>query len=143
MEPKRTKLLQEAVQFSPLTNCIYTCQLEHLGHFSFVRIDWRGHSHRNESLTFNQNYRTRSTKSYIQLVVCKGDGFSSKTREKAYFIVTMTGLALICQASSDFGKHPFLIQPTDITSPELRLFLKPRVQFTNMQNLYCSIIMFL
>ena len=53
VEPKRTKLLQEAVQFSPLTNCIYTCQLEHLGHFSFVRTDWRGHSHRNEDLTFN------------------------------------------------------------------------------------------
>ena len=30
-----------------------------------------------------------------------------KLSEKAYFIVTMTGLALICQASSDFGKHPF------------------------------------
>ena len=53
VEPKRTKLLQEAVQFSPLTNCIYTCQLEHLGHFSFVRTDWRGHSHRNEDHTFN------------------------------------------------------------------------------------------
>ena len=50
VEPKRTKLLQEAVQFSPLTNCIYTCQLEHLGHFSFVR---GGHSHRNEDHTFN------------------------------------------------------------------------------------------
>ena len=76
VEPKRTKLLQEAVQFSPLTNCIYTCQLEHLGHFSFVRTDWWGHSHRNEDHTFNWNYPTRSIKSYIHVVVCKGDGFS-------------------------------------------------------------------
>ena len=42
VEPKRTKLLQEAVQFFPLTNCIYTCQLKHLGHFSLVRTDWPG-----------------------------------------------------------------------------------------------------
>ena len=34
-------------------------------------------------------------------------GFHKKLLEKAYFIVTMTGLALICRASSDFGKHPY------------------------------------
>ena len=33
-------------------------------------------------------------------------GFHKKLLEKAYFIVTMTGLALIRRASSDFGKHP-------------------------------------
>ena len=33
-------------------------------------------------------------------------GFRKKLLEKAYFIVTMAGLALIRRASSDFGKYP-------------------------------------
>ena len=33
-------------------------------------------------------------------------GFCKKILEKAYFIVTMAGLAWIRRASSDFGKHP-------------------------------------
>ena len=128
VEPKRTKLLQEAVQFFPLTNCIYTCQLKHLGHFSFVRTDWPGYSHHNENLTFNQNYPARAIKSYVQVVVCRGDGFSSKTLGKSLFHCHYDWSGLHLPSQFWLWKAPFFLkQPTDITSPKLRLFLKPRV----------------
>ena len=75
-----------------------------LGRFPFVRNDRPDHSRRKENCTFNQNYPSRSIKSYI---TCRKDVvFHQKLLGKAYFMVEMTGPAMIQPASSDFWKAP-------------------------------------
>ena len=77
------------------------------GHFPFARTDRPDHSRRNENFTFNQNYPARSVKS---LIVCtKEMVFQQKLLEKStFFIVKMTGPAMVQPASSDFWKAPLV-----------------------------------
>ena len=75
---------------------------EILGRFPFVRTDWPGHSLRNENFTFNESYPARSVKCWI---LCTNEiVFHQKRLEKAYFILKMSGAALVRPASSDIWK---------------------------------------
>ena len=62
-----------------------------LGHFPFVRTDQPDHFRRNDNLTLNQNYPSRS----INFEIVYGDGVSAKTHRKASFIVEMTVPAMV------------------------------------------------
>ena len=77
------------------------------GGFPFVRTNRPDHSSHNENFTFNQNYPARSVKS---LIVCtKEMVFQQKLLEKStFFIVKMTGPAMVRPASSDFWKAPLV-----------------------------------
>ena len=78
-----------------------------LGRFPFVRTNRPDHSSQNENFTFNQNYPAKSVKS---LIVCtKEMVFQQKLLEKStFFIVKMTGPAMVRPASSDFWKVPLV-----------------------------------
>ena len=106
------------IYINDLPNCLSFCQPgmcagdthityagADLGRFPFVRTNRPDHSSQNENFTFNQNYPARSVKS---LIVCtKEMVFQQKLLEKStFFIVKMTGPAMVRPASSDFWKAP-------------------------------------
>ena len=83
--------------------------MQNLGRFPFVRTDRPDHSSRDLYFLFNQHYPARSVKLYIAST--KEMVFSKKKKkllEKVYFIVKMTGTAMVKPASSDFWKAPLV-----------------------------------
>ena len=75
--------------------------------FPFVRTDRPDHFRRDLYFLFNQHYPARSVKLYIagtkEMVFSK-----KKLLEKVYFIVKMTGPAMVQLTSSDFWKAPLV-----------------------------------
>ena len=84
--------------------CVTCSENDISGCFPFVRTVPPSLSSHNENFTFNQSYPARLVKSCS---IHEGDGFwSKKYLEKAYFVLKITGLAMIWPASSDFWKAP-------------------------------------
>ena len=96
------------------------CNFHNLGRWT----DQPDHSFRNENFTFNQHYPARSVKSWIEYT--KEMVFQQKLFEKAFFIVKMTGPAIVRPCSSDLWKASALRSKTQLCKLQTKKFKDKR-----------------
>ena len=75
-----------------------------LGRFPFVRTDRPDHYRSNDNFPFNQNSPARSVKSLMAST--EETVFQQKLLEKAYFVIKLTGRAMVRPDSSDKWTAP-------------------------------------
>ena len=75
-----------------------------LGRFQFVRTDRPEHSRSNDNFPFNQNSPARSVKSWMAST--EETVFQQKLLEKAYFVIKLTGRAMVRPDSFDKWTAP-------------------------------------
>ena len=100
-ETARSLISETRGFFSKFTLEAHASSVSSMGHFPSVKTDRPENSSHNDNFTCNQNYPQRS-----QMACTKEWCFNKNSWKKAFFIVKMTGPAMVRPVSSDFWKGP-------------------------------------